>query len=186
MRYGSVEFTYAEPFARALVEDAAFRTWVLAQTKFAVFADKARLLHDAMQAQRSGTSETWWRSHFTEKCRCQGCSGQETDILAVFEAVTGMRFGLHIEVKQPADKFPNHKDQATNYALRAKCWASSAPNSVVPHADAATVLLFSALRTTAYSRHIPKFGTSITFEQIAMMFPHATSPAVKPPLGSLG
>jgi hypothetical protein len=45
----------------------------------------------------------WNLSHCTEKCRCQGCSGQETDILAIFEAATGTRFGLHFEVKQPAD-----------------------------------------------------------------------------------
>jgi hypothetical protein len=29
MLYGSIEFTYAEPFANALVDDPAFREWVL-------------------------------------------------------------------------------------------------------------------------------------------------------------
>lgn len=174
MPYGSVEFTYAEPFANALVADPAFRSWVLQRTKFAVFAEKARLLHEEMKAQRSGSSATWWRSHFTEKCRCQGCSGQETDILAIFETATGMRFSLHFEVKQPTDKFSTKRDQAANYALRAKCWAISAPKAVVPHADAATVLLCTALKLVEYSPHLSKFGTVITFEEIAGTFPQAT------------
>ncbi len=103
-----------------------------------------------------------------------GCSGQETDISAIFEAGTGMRFGLHFEVKQPTDKFSTKKDQDANYALRANCWATSAPKAVVPHADAATVLLCSASKRSEYSPHLSKFGTVITFEGIAGMFPHAT------------
>ncbi|MBL0408220.1 hypothetical protein JKG68_30520 [Microvirga aerilata] len=150
--------------------DPAFRSWVLQCTKFADFAHEARLLHEEMQAQRSKSSATWWRSHFTEKCRCQACSGQETDILAIFEAVLGMRF----EVKQPADKFPTKKDQVTNYALRAQCWATLAPKAVVPHADAATVLLCSASKLPEYLPHLSKFGTVITFEDLRGTFPHAT------------
>jgi hypothetical protein len=174
LQYGSVEFTYAEPFANALVGDPAFRSWVLRQTKFVAFADEARVLHDEMRAQRSTKSATWWRSHFTEKCRCQGCSGQETDILAIFETATGTRFGLHFEVKQPNDKFPTNKDQATNYTLRAKCWATSPPKAVVPHADAATVLLCSTSKLSEYAPHLSKFDTVITFEEVARIFPMAT------------
>ncbi len=175
MLYGSIEFTYAEPFANALVADPEFRSWILRRTRFAAFAEETRLLHEEMRAQRSGSSATWWRSHFTEKCRCQGCSGQETDILAIFETAAGMRFGLHFEVKQPADRFPTRKDQAANYALRAKCWAASAPRAVVPHVDAATVLLCSATKLAEYSPHLSKFGTVITFEELAEAFPQATS-----------
>src|SRR5215831_17530868 len=85
-----------------------------------------------------------------------------------------MRFALHFEVKQPADKFPTNKDQAANYALRAKCWASSPPKSVVSHVDATTVLLCSALNLAEYSPHPLKFGAVITFEEIAATFPQAT------------
>jgi len=173
MLYGSIEFTFAEPFANALADDPAFRSWVLRQTKFAAFAEEARLLQGEMRAQRNGSSATWWRSHFSEKCRCQGCSGQETDILAIFETATGTRFGVHFEVKQPTDKFPTNKDQAANYALRAKCWATSAPKAVVPHEDAATVLLCSASKLLEYAPHVPKFGTVITFEEVARIFPQA-------------
>lgn len=174
MLYGSIEFTYAEPFADALVNDLAFRSWILKKTKFADFGEEARLLHDEMRAQRSETAATWWRSHFTEKCRCPGCSGQETDILAIFETATGTRFALHFEVKQPTDKFSTKRDQAANYALRAKCWAASAPRAVVLHSDAATVLLCSASKLTEYRPHLLKFGSVITFEDIARKFPQAT------------
>jgi hypothetical protein len=144
------------------------------QTKFAAFAKDARLLDDEMRKRRSANSTTWWRSHFTEKCRCRGCSGQETDILAIFEFGTGARVALHFEVKQPGDKFPATKDQAANYSLRAECWAKAAPNSVVRHTDAATVLLCSASKLEEYKPHLSKFGSVITFEQIAKAFPQAT------------
>ncbi|WP_262028297.1 hypothetical protein [Microvirga sp. Mcv34] len=174
MLYGSVEFTYAEPFANALVVDPACRSWILGRTKFSAFAEEARLLHEEMRSQRSGSSATWWRSHFTEKCRCQGCSGQETDLLAIFEAATGMCFALHFEVKQPTDKFPTKKDKAANCAIRAQCWAKSAPKAVVPHGDAATVLLCSASKLAEYSPHLPKFESVITFEEFARAHPEAT------------
>lgn len=174
MLYGSVEYAYAEPFANVLVTEPAFRSWVLRQTKFADFAEVSLVLHDDMKRQRSRSSATWWRSHFSEKCRCQGCRGQETDLLAVFEATTGVRFALHFEVKQPMDRFPADKDQAANYALRAKCWATSAPKSVIAHSDAATALLCSASMLGKYGPHLPKFGTVITFEDIAVAFPKAT------------
>jgi hypothetical protein len=129
MLYGSIEFSYVEPFANSLVADPGFRSWVLRQTKFAAFAEEARLLHEEMRAQRNRGSATWWRSHFTEKCRCEGCSGQETDILAIFEEAMGMRFALHFEVKQPTDKFPISKDQGANYALRSA--RAAAPMALV-------------------------------------------------------
>jgi hypothetical protein len=52
-----------------------------------------------------------------------GCNGQETDLLAVFEAPTGLRFALHVEVKNPGDSF-SKTDQAPAYPVRAKCWST--------------------------------------------------------------
>lgn len=173
MRYGSIEFRYAEPFANALAVDAAFRAWVVGQTKFAPFAGEARLMHEEMLASRGKTSATWWRSHYTEKCRCRGCSGQETDLLAIFEVQKARRFALHVEVKQPADKFPTNRDQAGNYALRAACWVKASPNAVLSHSDAATALLCSAAKLAEYRPHLSKFGTIITFEEVAKAFPEA-------------
>jgi hypothetical protein len=170
-RYGSKEFAYAEPFADALVDDPAFRSWVLRQTKFAAFADGSRVLSKEMQARRSSSSANWWRSHYTEK------SG-ETDILAIFEAPDGMRFALHFEVKQPADRFPTDKDQAANCADRADLWVKSAPKAVLPHKAASTVLLCSAKKLKEYAPHLPRFGAVVTFEEIARAFPKATSVSV--------
>src|SRR5258708_37973507 len=61
------------------------RAWVLGKTKFARDAPVARILDREMLAKRSANAASWWRSHYSEKCRCDGCSGRETDLLAIFE-----------------------------------------------------------------------------------------------------
>jgi hypothetical protein len=173
MAYGAKELMYAEPFANALVNDPAFRAWVLQQTIFSAFAD-ARLLHREMQMKRN--AKYWWRSHFTEACRCQGCSGQETDLLAIFETETGFRFGLHIEVKHPGDKFKEGGRQAASYPIRAQCWASDGktPAKVVRHSMATTALLCSDSRLIDYAAHISQFASVFTFEEIKRRFPGAS------------
>jgi hypothetical protein len=173
--YGERERRYAEPFASALVTDAAFRAWVIAQTVFASFASDARLLHEEMKQRRSAISQNWWRSHFTESCRCAGCSGKETDLLAIFETATGFRFALHIEVKHPADKFKSDGIQSRGYPIRASCWAANPPQNVVRHHQATTVLLFSSSKAYEYAAHLPHFATLITYEALRANFPHATS-----------
>lgn len=175
MGYGETERLYAQPFAEALVSDPAFRVWVLRQTEFASFADEARVLHEEMKQQRSGVSQNWWRSHYTEACRCDGCSGKETDILAVFETGTGLRFALHVEVKHPRDRFKADGIQARGYPLRASCWLEKPPPKVLPHHQATTVLLFSSEKKTEYLPHLSHFKTLITFENIKKNFPHATA-----------
>ena len=170
MRYGNIEWQYAEPIARALVESQDFRGWVLSRTQFAPYAAEATLLHTEMKARRSASAETWWRSHFTEKCRCRGCSGQETDLLAIFDA-RRVRFALHLEIKRPGDKFPRNKDQAQNYGLRALCWARTPPYSVLPHHDADTMLIFSESQREEFSPHLEKFGRYLTFEEVGKALP---------------
>jgi hypothetical protein len=79
MKYGSVEYQYAGPIARGLVEHSAFRHWVLSKSKFSSCSD-ARILHKEMRAYRKNPTAEWWRFYFTEGCRrCLGCSGKETD-----------------------------------------------------------------------------------------------------------
>ena len=170
MLYGYNERRYAEPFAEALVNRPIFRSWVLRQTIFASYADDARLLHREMHAQRSAGAETWWRSHFTEDCRCFGCSGQETDLLAIFEAATRFRFALHVEVKHPNDKFKK-PNQAPAYPVRARCWVAKTPYKVLPHAAATTVLLCSTRKLSEFARHLRYFETLTTFEDIEKEFP---------------
>ena len=97
-----------------------------------------RLLHREMHAKRSRGTKYWGRSHFSEICRCFGCSGQETDLLAIFESATGLRFALHVEVKQPNDKFKDDGQQAAAYPVRAQCWATDGtrPAKVLPRTEA--------------------------------------------------
>jgi hypothetical protein len=173
MGYGPKELTYAEPFANALVSDPSFRTWVLQQTIFSAFAD-ARLLHRKMEIQRN--AKYWWRSHFTETCRCQGCSGQETDLLAIFETETDFRFALHVEVKHPGDNFKQGGHQAASYPIRAQCWATNGktPANVLRHSMATTALLCSKTKLGEYAGHISHFATVLTFEEIKKRFPHAS------------
>ncbi|HWF95122.1 MAG TPA: hypothetical protein VG291_09225 [Xanthobacteraceae bacterium] len=125
MSYGKMELLYAAPFAEALANYTAFRSWVLKQTKFARFADEAQLLHREMMAKRIFGTQYWWRSHFTESCRCFGCSGQETDLLAIFETSTSVRIALHVEVKHPGDRFKDAGNQAAAYPVRAQCWVAN-------------------------------------------------------------
>ncbi len=170
MRYGSLEYKYAAPIANALAENFAFRQWVLAQSEFCEFSD-ARILHKEMAVHRGNGTAEWWRFHFTEKCRCLGCSGKETDILAVFEGKPNFRFALHFEVKQPTDKFKDDGIQSKGYPLRASCWANKSPARILQHQAASTGLFFSEAKRMEYSTHLDSFKTKITFEQIGTKFP---------------
>lgn len=176
MRYGDLEFAYAEPLAAALADLDDFRRWILLKTKFADQAAGARVLLEEMMAKRSLLAGTWWRSHFTEKCRCSGCSGKETDILAIMETTKGERFALHIEVKQPTDIFPAKKDQPVAYRLRSQCWVVNPPKAVVPHAAAATGLFYSARRQADFAEQVAKFDFAITFDEIREAFPNIPIP----------
>ena len=176
MRYGELELAYAQPIANALVNRPDFRAWVLSRSPFHAWAASSRVLVDEMVSRRAKTSQTWWRSHFAEKCRCAGCAGQETDILAILESIAGERFAVHFEVKQPTDRFPSEKDQATNYRLRAACWVANPPSAVVPHSAAATGLLYSVNKRREYGASVSKFDFAITFEMIRDRFPEIPLP----------
>lgn len=171
MKYGSLEYQYAAPLAQALVDDAEFRAWVLSRSIFTDFAD-ARLLNVEMSAHRKNSAAEWWRFHFTEKCRCGGCRGKETDLLAMFESKTGVRFAIHFEVKQPTDIFKKDGIQSRGYPLRAQCWVATPPAKVMPHDRASTGLFFSERKRGEFIEHLPNFPTQITFEKIEKEFPH--------------
>jgi hypothetical protein len=174
MKYGSVEYQYAAPIAQALIADKGFRRWVLSQSEFPEFAD-ARVLHEEMAAHRSNRTAEWWRFHFTEKCRCAGCSGKETDVFVIFETASQARFALHFEVKQPKDKFKIDAVQSRGYPLRAQCWVKTPPANVLPHQKASTGLFFSERKRTEYAAHLPSFRTLITFEEIEREFPNVAA-----------
>jgi hypothetical protein len=169
-RYAHFEKKYSEPIADGIAHNARFRAWLLKHTKFGHQAKVALPLIEEMQKKRSKSAQTWWGSHYTESCRCTGCSGQETDLLVVFEGDSS-RFALHVEIKQPTDNFPTHKDQAESYAIRAECWIGKPPKAIVPHFAADTMLICGENRLADYEVHLPKFGSVITFEEIAASFP---------------
>lgn len=173
VEYGRLEKRYARPIAEALAQNQEFRTWLLERTVFSGVATSARLLDQEMLAMRSKVAKSWWASHFTEACRCGGCRGQETDILAVFETPEKSRFVLHIEVKHPGDKFKKGGTQAASYPLRATCWSTegSTPAKVLPHSAASTVLLYSSAKSIEYRPHLEHFASLITFEEIFARFP---------------
>jgi len=80
MKYGSLEYRYAEPIARSLATNRQFSKWVLSKSKFSEFAD-ARVLKDEMIQQRQNPTAEWWRFHFSMSCNNLCCSGgRETDI----------------------------------------------------------------------------------------------------------
>lgn len=169
MKYGSLEYQYAAPLAQALVDDTLFRRWLLSKSVFAEYAD-AHLLNSEMAAYRKNNAAEWWRFHFTEKCRCEGCRGKETDLLAIFEAKTGFRFGIHFEIKRPKDIFKKDGIQSRGYPLRAQCWIGNPPAKVLPHQMASTGLFFSEKKRSEYAEHLPNFAALITFEEIETHF----------------
>jgi hypothetical protein len=166
MKYGSREYQYAAPLALALVEHAPFREWVISRSVFREFAN-ARILHQEMARHRGNSTAEWWRFHFTEKCRCLGCSGKETDI-----SEARIRFALHFEVKQPTDRFKSDGIQSRGYPLRAQCRANKAPTKVLPHHRASTGLFFSEAMRAEYAEHLSNFNSLITFEEIETEFPN--------------
>lgn len=174
MGYGEKELAASLPIAQALESNPTFRRWFLEHTEFAESAGEARLLSNEMRALRSKSSSTWWRSHYTESCRCLGCRGQETDLLAIFECAEATRFAVHIEVKHAGDSFRDNGSQAEAYPIRALCWASRPPKRILPHSKATTMLLCSAARLMDYSNHPQQFKTVMTFESIEAAFPGLT------------
>jgi len=172
MEYGKLELAFSIPFVEAVECDAKFRDWVISRTPMAVYSNDCKVLNEEMITKRPNANY-YWRSFYTEKCRCSGCSGQETDILSIFES-DDTRFSLHVEVKQPTDNFKENGRQAESYPIRAACWANSdnGPKNLVPHEHAATALLCSDSRLPDFSDHLNHFDTVITFEEITKIFPN--------------
>jgi hypothetical protein len=179
MKYAAKEKEFSEPFAHQLASDPAFLRWILDKTKFREL-DEAHVLADEMKRQRSKAATTWWGSHYTESCRCFGCEGSETDILAIVSDSHGRTVALHVEVKQPSDRFNVDRGQAERYPARAACWVSRTPPKVLPHEDACTILLCSSDKLSGLAAEAAYFDTVVTFEEIARDFPRATPSHVTP------
>ncbi|WP_156358145.1 hypothetical protein [Sphingobium sp. Leaf26] len=169
--YGYKEHVYAAAFADTLRDNSAFLNWLIGQT---IFADRngCRVLWEEMTAKRPN-AKFWWKNYWTGSCACEGCSGSETDIFVVVADDVERRFALHIEVKQPTDRFDPLKRQGQRYRTRALCWAGKAPKTVPAHEQATTILLFSELKRNAFIHEIAEFDVAMTFESVRRVFPTA-------------
>lgn len=160
-------------FADKLASDESFQNWLLNQCGFSSDIGYCRLMHQEQLDLRSSDTAPWWRHWFTEKCRCDGCSGKETDIFAVFERSEWRdRFALHIECKLAGATFTSPM-QAPGYRLRAECWAGKArflyykhyatvllaPKEFLERESEAAKFFDYHLSFTAVAEHLPVFAS---------------------------
>jgi len=167
--YGYKEHAYCEPFAEALVENAAFRRWVLERLGLREFAKTCCCLREQ---QRARGARFWWKNYYCHesRCSCPGLRGREIDVLAVFRDESGQTVGLHVECKRPGDKFS--ADQANGYRIRADCWSRQRrnPPTVIPHEVAKTLLICDRGHTHAES-NVMAFDDILYFDQIRDWIP---------------
>src|SRR4051812_24161762 len=106
-----------ELFAERMKDSPAFAAWILRRTKFAPFAESARLLHEEQMSIRP--RKRWWRHWWCDAPGLQK-TGRETDIFMVFEidSTEPFRFAVHCENKRDTYKFG--EGQAEDYEPRAK------------------------------------------------------------------
>jgi hypothetical protein len=145
-KYSKNEFPYARPIANALLTDASFREWFLADTKFEAIAREASPLAELQASLRTtpNARKWFWFNVFCPKdgsCECRGEKGIETDILLVFKSSDKSQFAVHVEIKPPNEDFL--PDQAESYPRRGACWANAAtrPRTVVAHDSFTTILV---------------------------------------------
>jgi hypothetical protein len=172
--YGHLEHEYACRFAEALLTDSEFRRFILGRTKFGG-RGASRVLIDQMVVRRSKGAKFWWKNYFTESCRCFGCSGHETDVFAVIQDGAGECFAVHVEMKQPTDRFNPATRQGERYRMRAACWAGAAPPNVPPHTDACTIVVCSESKLEDFAQDLSWFDAVFTHEEIAEKFSFATA-----------
>ena len=154
------EDDYCRTFADALLEEAAFRQWVLTRTKFFDRRDASLLIEE----QSARPAKSWWRHWWT---RLPDRSQSETDVFAVFQdQADEERFALHVECKMAAGKFM--QNQAAQYQLRGEFMKS---NKWVPYSDFDTILLAPIAFAQAFPFETETFGAFIPFEDVARWLP---------------
>jgi hypothetical protein len=143
--YSELELRYARPIANGVLENDAFRSWLLAGTKLGDGICQSLPVGRVQAELRSQTMKNpYWFNYWCGKdarCACRIGTGIETDILIILDCPSGRRLGLHIEIKRPGEHLGN--GQAESYSRRAECWAtpSTRPITVLPHQDYLTMLV---------------------------------------------
>jgi hypothetical protein len=142
--YSERELRYARPVANAILNDPAFREWLLSGTHHVSYKD-GEPAGDIQGTYRSkNLKNPYWFNYWCPrdaKCECRIGSGIETDIFLILVRPSAERLGLHLEIKRPGDKL--RVGQAESYARRAACWAnpSTRPKTVMPHDHFVTILI---------------------------------------------
>lgn len=173
MRISEVELDHA--FADALL-DRDVQRWLLSGSRFARFADTARLLHE--EAAGARRAKHWWKHWWI---KLDDGSESETDVFAVFEASTGMRFAFHIENKPIDGKLLF--EQAAGYRRRAIQCART-PKWLSYH-DFETILIAPGEFVGRHPDCVAQFDRAISYEEISSFVPlfgHAIDPGYSPPL----
>jgi hypothetical protein len=169
--YGRIEHGYCAPVAEALATDFSFANFILSRTGLVDWHDNFRCLKNE-QSQLRKSAKFWWKNVFCSEstCKCEGLKGREVDILAVFERVDGARLGLHVECKNPRDRF--HVGQAHGYRERLACWTQPGrgPRTIPQHELAASLLICERNNKHSVS-DINQFDGVVYFDEIAARLP---------------
>jgi hypothetical protein len=167
--YAELELRYIRPVAHAIIEDTAFRRWLLADTKRGnAFLSAPPVNPEVQAALRSqNLKNPYWFNYFCGKspCACSVGKAIETDILFILESADGRRLAVHIEVKRPDELLGD--GQAETYPRRAACWASAdtRPQTVPQHHDFLTILICG--ENLASDARVQYFDKVIFHDQIA-------------------
>lgn len=165
--YGPLEHPYCEPVAEALANDSSFAKFFMERAGRGNWAESFSSLKDEQSRLRT-SGDFWWKNVFCSesRCTCPNLRGREIDILAIFERGDGERLGMHIECKNPSDKFS--KGQAAQYRERLSCWTKpgKGPRTIPQHGSAVAILICAREHRHA-AADLDQFDAVIFFDEIA-------------------
>lgn len=156
-----LESHYDQAFADTLAA-SDFRRWLLTRSRFAPFADTARLLIEEQEQARK--ARQWWKHWWGY---LPDGTSSETDIFAVFESDDGQRFALHIENKPPHGKIDLR--QAADYRRRAIHWARK--EQYLSYGEFETILMAPATFIQANTACARQFDMTLSYEDLAAWIP---------------
>jgi hypothetical protein len=160
MRIAEVDLDHA--FAETLEREVDFQRWLLASSRFSWMAEGARLLVSEQASARK--AKHWWKHWW---CELPDGSQSETDIFAVFEGASGLRFALHIEDK-PGDGILTLR-QAADYRRRAVFMARR--ERYLSYEDFETVLIAPSAFLGIHADCRAQFDRTISYEALAEHIP---------------
>jgi hypothetical protein len=176
--YGHKEHLYCEPVAEALASDMAFARFFIERAKVTDWDEDFFCLKSEQLRLRS-KALFWWKNVFCSEysCQCSNLKGTEVDIHVVFEQSDGKRLGLHIECKNPDDRF--HSGQSARYRERLSCWGQPERGpKTIPRYDKAASILICERNNSHNPTDLAEFDGVIFFDEIQKWIPEYPSVAV--------